>query len=400
MVDLRARDQLACLNSMRLMILTISYDPNVGGVETHLTDWVRWLAGRPDIEADVLTYQPITTRAKGLPFEQQGRVRIFRVAWFGRTLFHRLESHPAFQFFYLAPRLLLAGIAQTWRYGPYDVIHAHGLAATWVAGWLKRLFGIPVLASLHAIYSFPPGSKTAARIAAVLASADRVLTLSDASVEQLVAYGVPRQKAERYTYWVDQERFCVLGKRDARSQWGLAERDFIALFVGRLIPIKGVGLVIEMARRLPEVCFVIAGDGPMAAECEVASRGCPNLRFVGRQSNEALPSLFNAADVLLVPSQYEEGYGRVACEALACGTPVIASDRGGLKEVVRQDVGLLVEPSVPAFVAAVDAWWQEPSAIPSRTKCRAWAEERFSARNAEPIERYLVDAIEGRCQRA
>lgn len=374
---------------MRLLILTISYAPNVGGVETHLSDWVRWLWAQPDIETDVLTYQPITTNATGPSFEQDGRLRIFRVRWFGRTLFHGLESRPALQFLYLAPRLLVAALVHFLRHGRPDLVHAHGLAAAWVAARLKRLFRVPVVVSLHAIYSFPPESKTARRIARVLRPVDRILTLSDASVGQLVAYGLPRECVGRYTYWVDQGRFRPMERGECRRRWGLEEGRFTALFVGRLIAIKGVDLMLELARRLPDVNFAVAGDGPMQAECERAARACPNLRFFGRQPNEALPTLYNAANVLLVPSQYEEGYGRVACEALSCGTMVIAADSGGLREVLSGEVGWLVVPSPDRFEAALREEMRVADPERQRWACRAHAEAVFGVANAEELWRNL-----------
>ena len=62
---------------MRILILTISYPPNVGGVETHLHDLTRWLGQREDLDVDVLTYQPITTDVKGAAREKEGRVEDF-----------------------------------------------------------------------------------------------------------------------------------------------------------------------------------------------------------------------------------------------------------------------------------------------------------------------------------
>jgi len=372
---------------MRILILTISYPPNVGGVETHLADLIQWLEGRSDLEVDLLTYQPITTSARGAALEQVGRARIFRIAWFGRNLFHQLESRPFLQFIYLAPRLLLASILHLLRHGRYDVIHAHGLVAAWVAGWLKRWWKMPVLVSIHAVYSFPPRSPTAARMHRILEGVDHVLALSDASLAQLEAYGLPRARGGRFTYWVDPKIFFPRPRSEARAKHALPSHAMICLFVGRLLEIKGVETIFHLAKCLPDLLFLIAGDGPMEKDCRNATQNLSNLRYLGRMPNEDLGSFYSACDLLLVPSQYEEGFGRVVCEALSCGLPVIAANRGGLKEAIKDGGGLLVEPTVEAFSSAILAWRKKGgSTLGVRQACRTLAKKKFGSANARMIE--------------
>lgn len=379
---------------MRILILTISYAPNVGGVETHLADWVRWLRGRPDLDVDVLTYQPITTDATGPAFEQDGCVRIFRVRWFGRTLFHRLESRPALQFLYLAPRLLLAAVVHLLRHGRPDVLHAHGLAAIWVAGWLKRLWKIPVLGALHTVYIFPPETQTGKRIGRVLHSADRVLSCAEAGVIQSRAYGLSEKQVGGFTYWVDQTVFIPHPCDKARRELGLPLATPLCLFVGRLIEVKGVRIILDLARVHPELLFVVAGDGPLDRECAEAEKTLSNLRYLGCRANRDLPLLYSASDVLLVPSLFTEGIPRVICEGLSCGLPVIASDRGGSREALTPGLGRLAEPTEESFSAALREWLASSASDPGlRQRCRRHAEERFSERNAAAIEDCLRQIV-------
>lgn len=375
---------------MRILILTISYAPNVGGVETHLTDWVRWLGAQPDLEADVLTYQPITTRAKGLPFERQGRIRIFRVAWFGRTLFHRLESHPAFQFLYLAPRLLLAGIMQLRCHGPYDAIQAHGLVAIWVSGVLKRFWKIPVLGMLHSVYVFRPDTWVGRRIQRVLRGADCVLSCSVSGQEQLEAYGLPVPRAGHFSYWVDQAVFLPRPSSEARARLSLSLDRRICVFTGRLIQVKGVRLFLDLARRNPDLYFVSAGDGPLEAECLSAMKALSNYRHLGCLQNSETAWLYPAADLLVVPSIRTEGVPRVMAEALSCGLPVVATRLGGTSEAVTPEVGLLADPTVESLHEAISTWFRSGGTTDGRRRaCRLLAEARFGARNAQGVEERL-----------
>ena len=375
---------------MRVMILTNCYAPNVGGVETHLSDLTAWLGSRPDLDMDVVTYQPLTTPVKAPSFEQHGRLRIHRIAWPGGGLFHKLESKPILQFLYLAPRLLLGGLFYIWFRARPDVINAHGLAAIWAAGWLRRLLGLPVLGCLHAVYAFPAGSKTAARMVKVAGTANRLLTLSDASVRQFVQYGLPAERAGRFTYWVDQTRFRPGDRAAARRELGWPPEKCVCLFVGRLIAIKGARVVMELAEAMPNHLFVIAGEGPLEGECRAAAARLPNFRFLGPIPNAELVKFYQAADIVLVPSQYEEGFGRVVCESLACGTPVVAANKAGLVEAVTGSPGRLAVPERGPFAEAIGALNGQLSSDPDlRAACRRFAEEHFGLRNAAQIESEL-----------
>jgi glycosyltransferase involved in cell wall biosynthesis len=381
---------------VRILLISISYSPNLGGVETHLDDLTESLSQDASTHLDVLTYQPITTAVKAPAFEERGNLRIFRIPWFGQNLFHKLESRPLFQFAYLAPRLLLGAFWRVILEGKYDVIHAHGLIAIWVAGWIRRLLKVPVLGSLHAVYAFSHDSTTARRIIRVLERCDRTLTLSDASVHQLLKFGLKRESVGRFTYWVNQSVFCPKPREAARKTFDLPPAAKICLFVGRLIPVKGVRLVLDLARELPELTFVIAGDGPLSGECREAAEKLDNLFFTGPRNQQELSLLYSAADVLLVPSLNEEGFGRVVCESLSCGTPVIASNRGGLREIITSDTGVLVEPNLQAFKAAIPTFLQTEDFELYGAKCLQYAKTAFSPENAREIHQELVKLAETR----
>jgi glycosyltransferase involved in cell wall biosynthesis len=105
----------------------------------------------------------------------------------------------------------------------------------------------------------------------VLSGADAILTLADASRDELLNIGVPAERVHGFRYWVDQQAFAPGDRQAARVACGWADQTFTALFVGRLIPAKGVRLVLAAARALPDLRIVIAGDGPLHAEVEAVS---------------------------------------------------------------------------------------------------------------------------------
>jgi glycosyltransferase involved in cell wall biosynthesis len=134
------------------------------------------------------------------------------------------------------------------------------------------------------------------------------------------------------------------------------EDDGYVLFAGRLVEEKGVWTVLRAARELPNVKFKIAGCGPEEAALHEVGDRMKNVEFVGFQTGDALANLYRGARCVIVPSLWYEVFGLVALEAMAAGKPVIASNIGGLPEVVEdRQTGLLVAPgSVAQLAEAID----------------------------------------------
>lgn len=112
----------------------------------------------------------------------------------------------------------------------------------------------------------------------------------------------------------------------------------VVAFVGRLIPEKGINSIIEAARTKDitkrDICFVLAGDGPLANEVKEACSS--NLFWLGRCNTEDISSLLQQADVLCLPTR-SEGFSTVLLEASACGTPAVVTDVGGARELILDD---------------------------------------------------------------
>jgi glycosyltransferase involved in cell wall biosynthesis len=172
------------------------------------------------------------------------------------------------------------------------------------------------------------------------------------------------------------------------------EGNFIVLFVGRFIWIKGTGLLIEIAKQVDRrICFAFIGDGPLTEEIKEASLKSENILYVGKIDNKELSVYYNASDIVVVPSQYEEGFGRVTLEALSCGTPVIASNRGGIPEAMDETVGVLVEPTVENLRRVIEELYHNRGKLERlANNCRRYAERNFSKENARVIVRSYDNA--------
>ncbi len=163
--------------------------------------------------------------------------------------------------------------------------------------------------------------------------------------------------------WVDPSRVSIIpgavdgclfrgdGPRAAnRAKFGLGEGPVIAT-VRRLVPRMGVDLLLRGAAAIPGAQVVVGGDGPLRGELEAlaASLGV-RARFLGYVPDEALPSLFRAADVVVLPTRALEGFGLVAIEAMACGTPVMGTPVGAIPEVLGP-MNLLFREASPEAIA-------------------------------------------------
>lgn len=122
------------------------------------------------------------------------------------------------------------------------------------------------------------------------------------------------------------------------------------LFVGRMVPEKGIDLLLNIAESTEDVEFWFCGSGPMADEVERQAKRLSNVRNLGYISDEArLIEIYNEATVLAHPvcelNDWVEYYGGVIVEALACGTPVVATAHPGPKSILTEDIGVLIPES-------------------------------------------------------
>jgi len=371
---------------MNVLIISPFFPPNIGGAETHLDSLCKYLE-KTGHRVYVVTYQPLTTKARGQRREKGRNVEVYRIQWFAHGLFDKLESYPMLEFLYLSVMLFLCCLIFMLKHGKrIDVIHAHGLNAAFIARFLAKIFNKRIIASIHAIYYLDKRNFMANLIRWTLITFNVIFCLAERSKKDLKAAGLPERKLRIYTQWVDQSKFRPLNRKWCKRKLKLDNR-FIVLFVGRLIQKKGIDALLKVASRVdPEMVFVFVGDGPLADKIKEESKIKDNVMFIGKVSEEDLVKYYNAADVLILPSRYEEGFARVVLEALSCGTPLIASKRGCLPEMVDSSVGALIVPTVENITKTLTHFCHSRERLDGlRKNCRRYAEQRFGESNAEHI---------------
>jgi len=382
-------------NQKGILILTPFFSPNTGGVETHLDDLVEYLA-KKSYRVYVLTYQPLMNNIQAQSIEKKPNLEIRRIKWFRGNLFCKLEPYPLLQFLYLVPRLLVSVIGFMLKHkNDIDVIHAQGISAAFIARIAKFLFRKKAVVSTHAVYGWlydmRPGSFFAGIIKSIFNGFDWVLTLSKQSRSELIKIGVNPEKVAVYRHWVNQDLFKPLDKNSSKKELGY-EGKFVVLFVGRLIRCKGIMTllnVIEKNKDNERIAFVFIGEGPLSEKLAEAGTVDKRIFFLGRINNNNLPLHYNAADVVIMPSQYEEGFGRVVMEAVACGIPVVGSNKGGIPEALNSSVSVLVPPTVENLTMSIRKLYKDKLFYAALSNnCRDYALIHFSKKNVCLITKY------------
>jgi glycogen synthase len=328
------------------------YDP-IGGMQNHTATLTRCL----DTQGHVQTV--VTSRLAA----RRGVTRLGRSAVVHRTGLPvpRLRQLWALD----ALRVVLRRPAR-----PLDVVHAHqgeDLATLPLARLAARRHHCPLVVTVHCSVGHTltgRGPRTRLLRAlggwverSALRRADAVVVLTDRTAATLVVDGVPAGRVHTIPSGFDPFLFAG-GSPDAFPGLG---RPRIG-YVGRLAPQKRADRLVEAFRRMREpASLVVVGDGPDREEVQTLAAGLPRTHVTGFVEHTAVPAVLAALDVLVLPSAYEE-MGSVLTEALASGLPVVASDVGGIPEVVRHgETGLLVPPGdVDALAAALDRLAADP----------------------------------------
>ncbi len=366
-----------------ILLVSIAFSPNVGGIETHFDNLTEALAKRK-IKTWVLTYKPITTGVKATFHEKRGMyTEIYRIPWFG-NLFYNLVSKPLYEFIYLVPGLFFAlPIFLLFKGGKVKTIHSHGLVAGFVSVFWGKIFGRRVITTTHSIYHFPRSGLYRNFAVWIFGNSDKVLTLSRQSREEIVSLGIDKNKVEVFTYWIDLDKFKKVEGAKEKLGW---ENKFIVLFVGRLVPEKGVRELLTAVKLWDKkITLVVAGTGPLAEEVKKSVKSSSVL-YLGKVDNDKLPLYYSASDLLIVPSVHEEGFGRVILEALACGTPVIGANRGAIPEAIDESVGKLISISPENIKKWVEHYFRNIDRLRDLSgKARNYAVRHYSEVNAREI---------------
>jgi D-inositol-3-phosphate glycosyltransferase len=251
----------------------------------------------------------------------------------------------------------------------YDLIHSHYWLSGWAGKQLQQIWNVPHMTMFHtmgavknrtAVGTEEPALRIECEIELVK-SCQRIIAPTEREKEYLIRYYGASQEAIRVNpCGVNLDLFRSIEKEIARNHLGF-NGDEIILFVGRIVPIKGIDKLLMamtyLEKREKTKLVVIGGDKYCEEEVDRLKALTRRLQiddsvnFLGLVEQEELPYFYSAADLCVFPSHYES-FGLVALESLACGTPVVATRVGGIEGVIKEgETGYIVKDNAPDRLA-------------------------------------------------
>jgi D-inositol-3-phosphate glycosyltransferase len=267
----------------------------------------------------------------------------------------------------------LASVAEDFRKFnqlQYDLIHSHYWLSGLIGKELQKLWHVPHTVMFHTLGAIKNSlgigeSEPELRIESekeVISSCDRVIASTPGEKQDLVKlYGASYDKISVIPCGVNPDLFQPIDREQARKELGLDHQKVI-LFVGRMDPLKGLEQLLTAMTYMdgdrPPMLMIVGGDSQSRSQVQSLHDLTKELdlekrvRFVGPVAQSRLPLYYSASDVCAIPSHYES-FGMVALESLACGTPIVATDVGGLKNIIRNiEAGRILRDNSPHSLAS------------------------------------------------
>jgi len=300
----------------------------------------------------------------------------------------------------------------------YDLVFSHYWLSGLVGKYLQQLWNVPHIMMFHTLGAVKNAigigeGEPELRIETerdLIRDCHHIIAPANREKENLILhYGALPEKIGVVPCGVNLEQFKPMGKEIARQQLGFGD-DKIILFIGRIEPLKGIEQLLKAVPYLQNIqglrLVIIGGDEHSQHEMEQLrqlSRALhiqDSVTFMGLIKHGQLPYFYNAADACVVPSYYES-FGLVALESLACGTPVVATDVGDLKSIIRQgETGYVAIDNTPRQLANKVALllFSRPSPDAKSALAIRASVSRFSWQNiAEAIVREFRLVLANQC---
>ena len=345
---------------MRILMFSWEYQPYiVGGLGKHTTELLPALGALPDVDVHLITPR----WAGGAAVEKVGQVTV-----------HRVEPRVVDGYFFTQAwqtnRPLEEVAHRLWQEtGPFDLVHVHDWLVAFVGVNLKHFYKVPLLSTIHATERGRGRGSLGSDQARAIHHVEwwltfeswRVIACSEYMRSEIADYfQCPLDKIDVIPNGVETARFDRLEGQDFtlfRQRYALPWEQ-IVFSVGRVVYEKGLHVLVQamplVLAQQPSAKAVIAGRGP---ELDALRSLAWNLGvgekvlLTGFLPDEDRDRLFKVADCAVFPSIYEP-FGIVALEAMAAKCPVVVSEVGGLKDVVRHgETGITVYPNNPESLA-------------------------------------------------
>lgn len=323
----------------------LHYYPVLGGLE----NWTQHIAEILAQEAEIFI---VTGKVKEeMTEETRNGVKVVRASLF---LLSDLSHSSRLYIFTALPFIFFRSLAII-KKERIDLLHCQGFLSSLLGFFLSRMAKIPYVSTVQRLETNTFLKQLIYRKSAFCIAVSMAVKryFEKAGVKNIAV--IPNG--------IDLSRFQGQFRLKSRERFGL-QSEFAVMTVARLEKVKGIRFLIDAVRSL-SCKLLIIGDGSERKnlELQVTSYKLQDkVRFLGQVENEKVPEYLTAADCFVLPS-LREGFGIAILEAMAAGAPVVASDIGGIPDIIENGVtGLLSEPGNPESIAkAIGRIYSDPA---------------------------------------
>jgi D-inositol-3-phosphate glycosyltransferase len=292
----------------------------------------------------------------------------------------------------------------------YNVLHSHYWLSGTAALKLAERWAIPLITMFHTLAHLkqmanPAEPEPFIRLEMerrLIHQSDYIIASTDEERMQIIRQcGATPSQVQVIPCGIDLKLFTPQNKYQARLKLGLEHHEPVLLFVGRLDPFKGPDLLLRSAAMMHEKAQIVIVGGKSSSDKDMQSlkalavqlKMTKRVHFIAAQPQYKLPLLYSAADVTVIPS-FHESFGLAAVESLACSTPVVATQAGGLTTVVQDGKTGFLVPRFPGFFAErLDSLLQNPVLLKNMSEAARKSVIQFSWKNVASMVQNLYEDV-------
>jgi glycosyltransferase involved in cell wall biosynthesis len=363
----------------RLCIVTHTFLPHVGGIEKVVYEQSKRLMHKNFVP------QVVTSRTQ--------TAKNYTVEGIKVECYNSMNLGFRLGIPYVFPSVTSLGVFTKAVKGS-KIVHAHGhpYLSSLLAGKLAKQYGKPFVLTQHNTYiQYNNFFDQVERVNDLtvgrqsLWEADKVIAISNATKNYVLSLGAKPSKVKVIHNGVDLKRFRPMPnvKAQMRQKLGIPQDAKVVLTVRRLVYKNGIDTLIESAnyaiKKNPQIVFLVVGKGPdmSSVQQQIKQLGIEsNFKLTGFVADEDLHLYYNTADMFALPSKSGEGLPLVAQEAMACGLPVVATNVGGIREILVDKFGKLVPANNPDALSEAILEFADAD-FSGRDELRAVVEEKY-----------------------
>lgn len=406
---------------LKILLLTKHFPPDIGGTETYINNFLKFIQKKKDILLDVLTFQPSQKQKKLPRISTEKNIRVFRLDLsnpnrldcFINYNFKKLPTLSSLRILIIHLQLLffnffhffyfLSGGFNRLLREKINLIYTVGGPFAGIAGSiLSMIFRKKLVIHLHVNSSWSQSGIVKNIVLFFFRKADYILANSLDVKKEMIRVGIEEDKTLVVKNWVDKKIFFSMEQEECRKKLKLPKEKFVFLFATSLTKIKGIDLVLDIVRNLSnnrDFLFLFIGDGLFRKEVELLQKRSQNVLYYGSMRNEKLPVYINAADIAwgICDIYY---FSISTIESLSCGVPVIASNITAStrtkvnRKTLPPEVGFLVNPNAKEITRKLINLKNNRKLLKQMSsKCIKFAEDKYGYRNAEKICKIFEEII-------